>query len=286
MAKTIPQPALYANITVAQLPGAITKLKRRLDSIFAVPAPVDPDEIGLRAQAICDRSNETYREIFGPDSLQAREARVITTGFYDLNADDWREELKAFEDARKRTAGRLETTIALLEEKLSDIDQAASSASSDVPTVADPASGPVFLVHGHDSLAKNEVTLLLERAGLEVTILHEQPNGGRTVMEKFEGHAGAAAFAVVILTPDDVGGPVGGQMMPRARQNVVGEMFWFAGKLGRKRVCVLRKGDVEIPSDFAGLVYTDIDDRGAWKQELLRELQNARYVLDWPRALA
>jgi hypothetical protein len=256
MAKTTPQPARYADIPAAQLPGVITKLKRRLASIIEVSGPADSDEIGLRAQAICDRSNETYREIFGPDSLQAREARATTTAFYDLNADDWHEERKWF------------------------------SASSGVPAVADPASGSVFLVHGRDSQAKNEVALVLARAGLEVTILHEQPNGGRTIVEKFEDHAGAAAFSVVLLTPDDVGGPVGGQMTPRARQNVVGEMFWFAGKLGRKRVCALLKGDVEIPSDFAGLVYTDMDDRGAWKPDLLRELQTAGYVVDWPRALA
>jgi Predicted nucleotide-binding protein containing TIR-like domain len=100
-----------------------------------------------------------------------------------------------------------------------------------------------------------------------VTILHERPNGSETIVEKFETHAGAAGFAVVVLTPGDEGGPAGGQLRPRARQNVVGEMFWFVGKLGRKRVCTLRKGDVEIPSDFVGLVYTDMDERGAWKHD-------------------
>ena len=167
-----------------------------------------------------------------------------------------------------------------------DAGSATAPTSSSVPTADDLALGAIFLVHGHDSPAKTEVARTLERAGLKVTILHEQPNAGRTIMEKFEDHAGTAAFAVVLLTPDGEGGPVGGPMKPRARQNVVGEMFWFAGKLGRKRVCALRKGDVEIPSDFAGLVYTEMDDRGAWKQELLRELTNAGYQVDWARALA
>jgi predicted nucleotide-binding protein len=66
----------------------------------------------------------------------------------------------------------------------------------------------------------------------------------------------------------------------RARQNVIGEMFWFAGKLGRKHVCALKKGDVEMPSDFAGVVYTEMDDPGAWKQRLLRELEAAEYEID------
>jgi predicted nucleotide-binding protein len=63
-------------------------------------------------------------------------------------------------------------------------------------------------------------------------------------------------------------------------------MFWFAARLGRGRVCALRKGHVEVPSDFAGVVYTEMDDRGAWKSELLRELAAAGYTVDWGRALA
>lgn len=286
MAKITPQPAPPSEISAAQLPAAIAKLKRRLANIRAVPAPSSSDEIGLRAQAVCTMSNETYREIFGPDSRQARESRASIGPFYDPNARGWHEELKSFEDARRRVAGRIETTIALQEEKLLDVDSTTPFAAPSIPVMADLPSGPVFLVHGHDGPAKIEVALVLQRAGLEVIILHEQPNGGRTIMEKFEDHAGSAGFAVVLLTPDDVGGPEGGAMKTRARQNVVGEMFWFAAKLGRNRVCALRKGDVEIPSDFAGLVYTDMDDRGAWKQELLRELQNARYIVDWPHALA
>ena len=92
---------------------------------------------------------------------------------------------------------------------------------------------------------------------------------------------------MILLTPDDVGGEAPTQLRRRARQNVIGEMFWFAGKLGRSRVCALKKGDVEVPSDFAGVVYTDMDDRGAWKAELRRELQAAGYAdLNWGKALA
>jgi predicted nucleotide-binding protein len=145
----------------------------------------------------------------------------------------------------------------------------------------------IFIVHGRDTPAKHEVELLVERAGLKPVILHRQPNEGRTIIEKFEDHGGAAGFAIVVLTPDDVGGLDADNLRPRARQNVIGEMFWFAGRLGRDRVCALKKGDVEMPSDFAGIGYTDMDDRGAWKAELLRELQAAGYKnLDWGKALA
>jgi predicted nucleotide-binding protein len=95
------------------------------------------------------------------------------------------------------------------------------------PTKLDtvPVSNEVFIVHGHDSLAMNEVARLIERAGLDAVILHEQVNAGRTIIEKFEHHAGVAGFAVVLLTPDDVGGPSRDALQPRARQNVIGEMF-------------------------------------------------------------
>ena len=71
----------------------------------------------------------------------------------------------------------------------------------------------------------------------------------------------------------------------RARQNVTREMFWFAGRLGRDRVCALRKGDVEMPSDFAGVGYIEMDDRGAWKAVVLKELETAGYEVDWKKAL-
>src|SRR5215467_8017163 len=80
-------------------------------------------------------------------------------------------------------------------------------------------------------------------------------------------------------------GPLQWGWITRARQNVIGEMFWFAGKLGRQRVCALKKGDVEMPSDFVNVVYTEMDDRGAWKSELLRELDAAGYEVDWRKAL-
>jgi predicted nucleotide-binding protein len=143
----------------------------------------------------------------------------------------------------------------------------------------------VFVIHGHDEQAKIEVARFLDRAGLKPVILHEQANAGRTLIEKFEDHGGSAGFAIAILTPDDVGGPNAAELKPRARQNVIGGMFWFAGKLGRSRVCALKKGELEMPSDFAGVGFTEMDNRGAWKQDLLKELKKAGYEIDWAQAL-
>jgi predicted nucleotide-binding protein len=173
----------------------------------------------------------------------------------------------------------LNRAIEALEDKITDL-----GISQEPAVDSAEFSKDVFIVHGHDDPAKMEVARLIERAGLNVKILHEQPNEGRTIIEKFERYAGLAGFAVVLLTPDDVGGADRERLRPRARQNVIGEMFWFAGKLGRQRVCALKKGDVEMPSDFAGVGYTEMDDRGAWKTELLKELDAAGYEVDWRKA--
>ncbi|MEX3973839.1 TIR domain-containing protein [Paraburkholderia caribensis] len=109
-------------------------------------------------------------------------------------------------------------------------------------------------------------------------MLDEQSGRGATIIEKFEREANHASYAVVLLTPDDKGGAFAAstvQLRPRARQNVILELGYFAAKLGRGHVCALRQGDVEIPSDFNGVQYLDYDAAGAWKTALARELRDA-----------
>ena len=97
----------------------------------------------------------------------------------------------------------------------------------------------------------------LEKLGLQPIILHEQPNSGRTIIEKFETYSSDISFAIVLLTPDDIGGinENDQEQQPRARQNVIMELGYFMGRLGRTRVCALHKGGVELPSDYQGVVY-------------------------------
>jgi predicted nucleotide-binding protein len=152
------------------------------------------------------------------------------------------------------------------------------------------AKGPidtkdVFLVHGHDDAARETVARFIEKLGFNAIILHEQPNRGRTIIEKFEAHS-AVGFAVVLLTPDDVGGSAKTKdTQPRARQNVILELGFFCGALGRTRVCALHKGGVEIPSDFDGVVYVPLDDGGAWRLKLAREMKAAGLDVDMNKAL-
>lgn len=150
--------------------------------------------------------------------------------------------------------------------------------------VAGPPDRRVFIVHGHDNEAKQSVARCLERLGLQAIILHEQPNRGRTIIEKFEDYA-EVSFAVVLLTPDDVGAAVedADHLQPRARQNVILELGYFAGRLGRDRVCALHKGGVEIPSDFSGVLWVEMDVGGAWQFRLAREIEAAGLEVDLNR---
>lgn len=153
-------------------------------------------------------------------------------------------------------------------------------------TPALPTSNKIFIVHGHDEAAREGLARFIEKLGLEAIILNEQPNQGRTVIEKFENAGSDVGFAVVLLTPDDVGNAAtAASSVMRARQNVIFELGYFAGQLGRGRVCLLRKGSVEIPSDLFGVVYTEMDAAGGWKAGLARELRAAGIEFDASRAL-
>ncbi|WP_292135436.1 nucleotide-binding protein [Brevundimonas sp.] len=125
----------------------------------------------------------------------------------------------------------------------------------------------------------------LEFIGLVPIILHEQASKGMTIPEKLTAYS-SVGFAVVLLTPDDVGrAKKDTDDKDRARQNVILELGYFVGRLGRSRVCALRKGDVEIPSDYLGVVYTELDAAGGWKQSLAQELEAAGYDIDWNKVM-
>ena len=171
-----------------------------------------------------------------------------------------------------------------LREDLADHDHAAIPVSStDLDNVKPALSRRVFVVHGHDEGARETVARFLMQLGFEPIILHEQANQGRTVMEKVEAH-GQVDFAVVLLTPDDEGCARDGRPEPRARQNVLLELGYFLGRLGRAKVCALKRGTLEIPSDFAGVVWESMEGN-SWKQALGRELEAAGHEIDWNKVM-
>ena len=139
----------------------------------------------------------------------------------------------------------------------------------------------VFIIHGHDDGAKNEVARFVEKLGLEAVILHEQVNSGDTIIEKLEKHTDVG-FAIVLYTSCDIGGvkTEPDKLKPRARQNVVFEHGLLIGKIGRANVIALVKEEVEIPNDVSGVVYETMDSKGAWKFQLAREIKASGYDID------
>jgi predicted nucleotide-binding protein len=146
-------------------------------------------------------------------------------------------------------------------------------------------SNKIFIVHGRDEGPREAVSNILKSLGLVPIILNQLPNRSRAVIEKIEEHSDVG-FAVILLTPDDDGNLKGETPKARARQNVLLELGYFLGKLTRRRVCVLVKEDVEIPSDWAGVINEKYDDLSpAWKMMLVRELKDAGYDIDANKVL-
>ncbi|MEN0036413.1 MAG: nucleotide-binding protein [Cellvibrio sp.] len=160
---------------------------------------------------------------------------------------------------------------------------AAQQPDADPPFIPTPPgvfnTSQVFIVHGHDDIAKLEMSAFISSVGLQPIILHQQASSGRTIIEKIE-HYSNVGFGVVLYTPCDVGSKVGALASNyRARQNVVFEHGFLIGKLSRARVCAVVKGNVETPNDISGVVYVSMDHEGQWKQQLLLELRGAGYYV-------
>jgi predicted nucleotide-binding protein len=184
----------------------------------------------------------------------------------DYDAREAQEARKYLAEGKERSVRLLQDAMRALEYEIADREQPLQA----VPTApTSPTARPreVFVVHGHDEGAREAVARFLEKMGFKAIILHEQANKGQTVIEKIHEH-GDVGFAVVLLTPDDEGYKKGEVARPRARQNVLLELGYFIGRLGRMHVCALKRGEIELPSDFGGVVYEAFDDAGAWRQAL------------------
>lgn len=166
-----------------------------------------------------------------------------------------------------------------------------------IPTMAvpeapkNPLSNNIFIVHGHDTAMRDAVSIYIHKLGLTPIILSEEASGGsKTLIEKLEGYKDIG-YAIVCLSPDDMGCEYltkeeqmkGFDLMTRARQNVIFELGYFQGCLGRENVCPLNKQVQELPSDYTGVVWVNFDDNGAWKLKLVRELTKAGFSIDSKR---
>lgn len=269
-------------LSLSEIQLGIKKLQKRISEVEQLdPQALDADDpVGDKVRRSI---RDTVAEIFGENSREA--ADFINPSFYHGPhtmrgyGDPEPDNTPYYAAGIKKMVVDLNGLIEKLEERREDLSTHTSKAMALAPVAQTSTTREVFIVHGHDDVAKLAVARFLEQMGLEPVILNEQTNlGSSTVIEKFERHSNVP-FAIVLLTPDDVGSQKSDRenLNFRARQNVVLELGYFLGKLGRARVCSLYKEGVEIPSDYAGVIYTLLDNHGGWKLQLAAELREV-----WP----
>ena len=220
--------------------------------------------------------------LFSDDSVADNYHRLQTSPFMTVSAVPFPQEIKWHRREIEKHINHLDGICEQLElyEEPSRVPQ--DGGEEVVETSGDSVGHVVFIVHGRDEEAKETVARFVEKLGLKSTILHERANRGQTIPEKFEQHASKASFAIVLLTPDDVGASEDEKdsLKPRARQNVVLELGYFWGRLGRARVCVLHKEEVELPSDIQGLLFVPMDNNDGWQLKLAQEMDSAGFPVD------
>jgi predicted nucleotide-binding protein len=149
----------------------------------------------------------------------------------------------------------------------------------------DQNSKRIFVVHGHDELLKTKTARFIEKLGYEAIILHEQASRGMTIIEKIEANTDVG-FAIVLYSPDDKGNTAvaadKGELVMRARQNVVFEHGYLMAKLSRAHVVPLVSGKMELPSDISGVVY--VDDTN-WQFEIAKEMKAAGYTINFNKLI-
>jgi predicted nucleotide-binding protein len=222
------------------------------------------------------RSHNFVRQLTADNSTTAKmvdvAVKITTEGNYS----------KDFERAKSTILKALRLTLdATKEDAFNELRRSGPRSTSH------SLSNKIFVVHGHDHTLKTEVETFLYDIGLDPVVLHRKPDEGATVIEKFEKHSDVG-YAFILLTPDEVAYAIDEEdkedekreKEKRARPNVIFEFGYFVGKLSRKRVCCLYKGDVTLPSDLSGLVYKKLDGPlESQKFSLVKELKAAGYQI-------
>ena len=257
------------------------RLQRALDEIPALKdlARGSQEFTKWRRDARVAIENTFDDSVFGVDEFN--NIRYFTL-FGMIGQDDELEDQRAYVRGLESASALLQSMVDEIEEYWEDDDQGAKSPAASA-TPEQTNTNQIFIIHGRDHGSREMVARFLESLGLEPVILQEQPDEGQTIIEKFEQYT-QCAFAVALFTPDDVGGLAEDGLQPRTRQNVIFEFGYFIGKYGRDRVRALVKGDPEIPSDYSGVLYIPLDESGAWKFQLVREMKSAGFDIDANRA--
>lgn len=224
-----------------------------------------------------DRNKEVYRSSFSvPNSIYFHDYEMAAV--YHLVYDDtikiYKEDISSFINQMQADIERVDLMKCVAPEAKETINTALSKAE-----VAKKKR--VFVVHGHDTNARNEVELFVRSIGYEPIILCKRADMGDTIIEKIEREAKDVCYAIVIYTSCDLGKDKEEvDLKPRARQNVVFEHGFMCAHLGRSHVCALLEEGVEQPGDLKGVIYKPLDAAGAWKNLIADEMKAVGLEVD------
>lgn len=134
----------------------------------------------------------------------------------------------------------------------------------------------IFIVYGKNEYMKMAVTDYIEHIGLKTIDLYEDsPSGLQSIFNALLNCASVADCAIVLLSADEaIINKETKKTTYRAQQNVIFEMGFFAGFLGKNKVIVLyeKNSNFEFPSGISDIFYIDYDPNGKWKDKLYSNL--------------
>jgi predicted nucleotide-binding protein len=250
----------------------IAKLESFLEHLKLIPEMTAEEVIEQKLAEEAAREEQTK----GIQSIEVQLREVLTS---ELRP---RKELLKEEPLVEKPfqAEPLKETPAKREQPMEELPSRVASNRGQLP------GGKVLLIHGRDEATKESLLEFLERLELHALVLHEQPDGGKSMMEQFGGSPDIH-FAIILLTPDDIATPRNKpkERQTRVSQNVIFEFGYFLSKLGQGRVCALYKEGVEIPSDYPGAVTILMDSRGGWRLLVAKEIKQAGMEIDLNKAM-
>ncbi|MFZ2620542.1 MAG: nucleotide-binding protein [Alphaproteobacteria bacterium] len=277
------------SLSKKDLNKGIQRINRRIEELLAFDplALQNTSEASSKTKALTASIEDCLEQTFGEGSFKYK--RYVGAAHFSWPLSvygriPFNTIQESLEHCKNNSLALLREAKKSLQEQFDEIVDVPEFEQITVDGIAQIVNTDVFIVHGHESAPREALARFIEKIGLKPIILHEQANRGSTLIEKFEKNSNVG-FALVLLTPDDCGGIKAevekGKYAKRARQNVILELGYFIGKLGRERVCALKCEDIEIPSDILGIVWTSFDNSNAWKMALAKELQAAGYNINW-----
>jgi predicted nucleotide-binding protein len=226
--------------------------------------------------AVQKRGEMLIRKIFGNDSHYLKKLRDISysPGIY-YSGQPTSDYIESYNFGKQQLINLVKALIEDLQ-----LDETLTNPSQ---KTIDTNTSNVFIVHGHNEEMKIKIARAIEKLGLNPVILHEQPNKGKTIVEKFTENSNVG-FAIVLLSADDIAHKKNKpkESKYRARQNVIFELGYFIGKIGRERVLAFFENNqnLEIPSDYNGVLYVPFDKNDKWQFELVKELKACGFSVD------